>query len=204
MSTNKNDELIIPEVLLELQGIGTEPETVFSDVEMKAIRLASQGKIVEAERIVEAGFAELLMNMFRKTLKPQEIEALISQLGTKLNRPTNAEFYNNIVPLLENLSKSQSNAWNSFIPKKFVRTEMTPELMRIQEILRTRPNIGQHEADEIAGLLGKGVKNSVEAITSPTGLFKNLKQKISNPTLLQKQIMGLEKDGKPVTLEQFF
>jgi len=53
MSSNNEETLVIPETLLELQGLSNEREAT-ADAAMRVVKLASEGKIDEANRLITA------------------------------------------------------------------------------------------------------------------------------------------------------
>jgi len=164
--------------------------------------------------LVEAGWGSFIKNLFRKTLKPQEIESLFRSrstfpAGMSAEQQEYMQAIGNYIRNLAKTNPSGPSMWNKGVPTKFVRTEMTPNLQKIQNILDNNQNLSQAHVDEILTLMGGAAKHATDSITSPMSWWGKIRNLIpGGDQVLKQSLPGIQEmttqgHRMDVSLEKF-
>jgi hypothetical protein len=210
MSEQENSEdLRIPDILLDIQGMRT------SSREVDAATIVEAQRILEANRNIEAGIADILTNLIKnRRVTPEEVSgilnkiksikapALPSTLPAGTINPAQAQ-HDAMIDFLEQLN---NNTQNKFLHSPFHKG-MNPNWKQLGEVAdQAKAGApGSFEAMQQAmGTTANGVENALKKYWRVAKWFTPVDE-----AMLNKQMIGVYKLGDhgqqiQITYKQFF
>lgn len=200
---NEHENLRIPDILLDLQGLRTASR------EVDAATIVEAKRILEANRNIEAGIADVLENLIKsRRVSPEEISGILNKIKS-IKTPSlpsgvvNQEQHDALINFLQQLN---DRTQNNFFKSRF-RKNMNPNWRQLEDATDNAATgaPGSFESmQQVMGTTATGVEDALKKYWRVAKLFSPV-----DAAMLDKPMDGVYKLGASgqksgITYKQFF